>query len=80
MSGDIERLPRRLRHLIYEVIAKLVAWTNLPRISPSPMAKFCCCLYLFKREQSDLVVLELASPEFEAPVGLELQLRMPEWL
>ena len=36
--------------------------------------------YLFKREQSDLVVLELASPEFEAPVGLELQLRMPEWL
>jgi hypothetical protein len=39
MSGDIERLPRRLRHLIYEVIAKLVAWTNLPRISASPMAE-----------------------------------------
>ena len=69
-------------HLIYEVIAKLVGLDKpSARISVFADGGNCdCCLYLFKREQSDLVVLELASPEFEAPVGLELQLRMPEWL
>lgn len=80
MSLEIERLPTHLHDVICEVMVKLLASTNRPRDLVSPVMDVGLLPQLFKREQSGPVVLELASPEFEAPVGLELQLRMPEWL
>ncbi len=79
MSLEIERLPTHLHDVICEVMVKLLASTNRPRDLVSPVTDVGLLPQLFKREQSDPVVLELASPEFAARGDPELRLRTPEW-
>ena len=79
MSLGIERLPTHLHEVICELMVKLVARTNRPRELVSQVTDVGLLPQLFKREQSDPVVLELASPEFAALEDPELRLRTPEW-